>query len=190
MSRPTKEEAEKAVRTLIQWAGDDPYRSGLADTPRRVIESYKEFFKGHNDDVESILGKTFDDVKSFNDFIILKGIRFTSFCEHHILPIMGYVDVAYLPNKKVVGISKIARVVNAFSHRLQIQERFTSQIGDAIQKHLKPRGVAVYASANHQCMTIRGVNKDSVLMDTYHYTGKFTQDEKLRERFISSIIKK
>jgi len=190
VNKPNIKEVEKAVKTLIAWSGDDPSREGLLDTPKRVAESYKEFFRGHDDDVQKILGKTFDEVGNFSDFVLLKGIRFVSFCEHHILPIVGKVDVAYIPNGRVVGISKIARVVDAYAHRLQIQERLTAQIGDAIQKYLAPRGVAVFVGASHQCMTIRGVNKDDVQMDTYHYTGDFLNDKSLREHFVSCIKKK
>ena len=162
----TLEEAMKAVETLIKWAGDDPQREGLIDTPKRVVKAYSEFFSGYKEDPREILSKTFDDVQGYNDFVLLKDIDLNSHCEHHMVPIIGKVHIAYLPNKNVVGISKIARVVDIFAKRLQTQETMTKQIADSIQKYLKPKGVAVYIEAFHQCMTTRGVNKPNVSTTT------------------------
>ncbi len=157
--RPTREEAEAAVRTLILWAGDDPTREGLLDTPRRVVEAYEEFFAGYNQDPGEILSRTFEEVHGYDDLVMLRDIRLESHCEHHMLPILGVAHVAYLPRDRVVGISKLARVVEMFAKRLQTQETMTAQIADAIEQALKPRGVAVLVDALHQCMTTRGVHK-------------------------------
>lgn len=189
-NKPTRKEAEEAVRTLLKWAGDDPNREGLKDTPQRVVDSYTEFFRGYEKDPSQILNKTFDEIEGFNDMVMLREIKFVSFCEHHILPITGYVDVAYLPDRKVVGISKIARIVDTFAHRLQIQEKFTAQIAKAIDKWLKPRGVAVSVIAHHQCMTMRGVNKDEVKIQTSHMTGAFHDDLQLKNQFLALITQK
>ena len=184
----TLEEAMKAVETLIKWAGDDPQREGLIDTPKRVVKAYSEFFSGYKEDPREILSKTFDDVQGYNDFVLLKDIDLNSHCEHHMVPIIGKVHIAYLPNKNVVGISKIARVVDIFAKRLQTQETMTKQIADSIQKYLKPKGVAVYIEAFHQCMTTRGVNKPNVSTTTCTLTGYFKKRE-LEEKFYLLIKK-
>ena len=184
----TLEEAMKAVETLIKWAGDDPQREGLIDTPKRVVKAYSEFFSGYKEDPREILSKTFDDVQGYNDFVLLKDIDLNSHCEHHMVPIIGKVHIAYLPNKNVVGISKIARVVDIFAKRLQTQETMTKQIADSIQKYLKPKGVAVYIEAFHQCMTTRGVNKPNVSTTTCTLTGSFKKRE-LEEKFYLLIKK-
>lgn len=187
---PTRKEAEDAVKTLIRWAGDNPEREGLSETPKRVVDSYKTFFKGYHEDPATILDKTFDEIDEFNDIVMLKGIKFISFCEHHVLPIIGYADIAYLPHKRVVGISKIARVVDAFAHRLQIQERLTSQIANSLNKWLQPKGVAVSISAYHQCMTIRGVNKSEAEMQTSHMIGAFQENINLKSQFFNYIAQR
>lgn len=184
----TLEEAMKAVETLIKWAGDDPKREGLIDTPKRVVKAYSEFFSGYKEDPREILSKTFDDVQGYNDFVLLKDIDLNSHCEHHMVPIIGKVHIAYLPSKNVVGISKIARVVDIFAKRLQTQETMTKQIADSIQKYLKPKGVAVYIEAFHQCMTTRGVNKPNVSTTTCTLTGYFKKRE-LEEKFYLLIKK-
>ena len=184
----TLEEAMKAVETLIKWAGDDPQREGLIDTPKRVVKAYSEFFSGYKEDPREILSKTFDDVQGYNDFVLLKDIDLNSHCEHHMVPIIGKVHIAYLPSKNVVGISKIARVVDIFAKRLQTQETMTKQIADSIQKYLKPKGVAVYIEAFHQCMTTRGVNKPNVSTTTCTLTGYFKKRE-LEEKFYLLIKK-
>jgi len=158
----SKEEAEEAVRTLIKWAGDDPDREGLKETPKRVVNAYNEFFSGYNASPEKELSKTFDDVKGYNDIVMLRNIEIHSHCEHHMVPIIGKVHLAYLPTKTVVGISKLARVVDIFARRLQTQETMTQQIADTIYNSLKPKGVAIYVEAFHQCMTTRGIMKQDV----------------------------
>ena len=184
----TLEEAMEAVETLIKWAGDDPKREGLIDTPKRVVKAYSEFFSGYSEDPRKILAKTFDDVQGYNDFVLLKDIDLNSHCEHHMVPIIGKVHIAYMPDKNVVGISKIARVVDIFAKRLQTQETMTKQIADSIQKYLKPKGVAVYIEAFHQCMTTRGVNKPNVSTTTCTLTGCFKKRE-LEEKFYLLIKK-
>lgn len=185
INKPTRNEAEEAVRTLIRWAGDNPNREGLKDTPARLVRSYEEFFDGYNQNPSKFLETTFDDIGGFNDMVLLRDISFVSFCEHHILPIIGYVDIAYLPDQKVVGISKIARIVEVFAKRLQIQERFTAEIAQAIDKWLKPRGVAVSVISNHHCMSLRGVKKDEVRMQTCHMIGEFQKDMQLKNEFLT-----
>jgi GTP cyclohydrolase I len=184
LSRPTREEAEAAVRTLILWAGDDPRREGLRDTPRRVVDSYAELFSGYGDDPEQLLDRTFSEVHGYDDIVMLRNMRLESHCEHHMLPIIGHAHVAYLPNDRVVGISKLARVVDAFSKRLQTQETMTAQIAEAIEQALKPRGVAVLVDAYHQCMTIRGVRKQDCATITTRFTGLFQESAEYRERFL------
>jgi len=157
--RPTREEAEAAVRTLLRWAGDDPDREGLRDTPARVARSYQEFFVGYDTDPVSLLERTFEETDGYDEIVLLRDIRLESTCEHHMAPIIGRVHVAYLPHRRVVGISKLARVVDAYAKRLQIQEKLTAQIANTIQDVLEPRGVAVVVEAAHQCMTTRGVHK-------------------------------
>lgn len=185
--RPTRTQAEDAVRTLIRWAGDDPDREGLLDTPNRVARAYEEFFAGYAEDPIKILKRTFAEIANYDEMIVLRDIRFESFCEHHMLPILGKVHIAYLPNDKVAGISKLARIVNAYAKRLQIQEKLTAQIAKAIDEVLKPKGVAVVVEAQHQCMTTRGVHKSGVTMQTSHMTGLFRKDPRTRQEFFSLI---
>jgi GTP cyclohydrolase I len=184
--RPSIIEAENAVKLLLSYIGENPNREGLQKTPSRVIKSYAELFSGYDMDIESIFEAKFYDVANFQDMVLLKNIKFNSICEHHILPIKGSVDICYLPDKCIIGISKLARVVECFARRLQVQERMTMEIAKAIQENLKPLGVAIRVSANHSCMSMRGVMSDS-LMDTFYYTGVFQSDIKLQSRFIKSI---
>ena len=186
---PTRDEAMQAVKTLIAWAGDNPSREGLIDTPRRVVDAYKEFFSGYKMNPEEILSTTFEEVEGYNEIIIIKDIRLESHCEHHIVPILGKAHVAYVPNKRVVGISKLARLVDSFSKRLQIQETLTAQIADTIQNVLNPLGVAVLIDAAHQCMTTRGVHKPQSSTVTRRMLGVFKKDPILRQEFLSSIGK-
>ena len=162
LPRPSREEAEEAVRTLMRWAGDDPDREGLAGTPDRVVRSYEEFFAGYDQDPSDMLQRTFEEVEGYDEVVVLRDIRLESHCEHHMVPIIGKVHVGYLPDRRVVGISKLARVVDAYAHRLQIQEKLTAQIANTLQEVLQPRGVAVVIEAAHQCMTTRGVHKSDV----------------------------
>ncbi|MFV9650332.1 GTP cyclohydrolase I FolE [Pseudomonas citrulli] len=185
--RPTHEEAEAAVRTLIRWAGDDPGREGLLDTPRRVVKSYAEFFAGYKDDPREILSRTFEEVEGYDEMIVLTDIRFESHCEHHMVPIIGKVHVAYLPDKRVVGISKLARLVEVYAKRLQIQEKMTVQIADTLSEVLQPLGVAVVIEASHQCMTTRGVHKAGVSMITSRMVGAFRDDGVTRRELLSII---
>ncbi|NDF11494.1 MAG: GTP cyclohydrolase I FolE [Proteobacteria bacterium] len=189
IKRPTMKEAEAAVRTLILWAGDNPDREGLIDTPNRVARSYQEFFNGYEQDAEELLTRTFGEIDQYDEMIVLSNISFSSYCEHHMVPIIGKVHIGYLPSKRVVGISKLARVVEVFAKRLQIQEKFTSEIAEAIDNALKPRGVGVVVEASHQCMTTRGVKKDDVTMSTSHMTGLFRKDAKTRREFFNLIGK-
>ena len=186
---PTRDEAMQAVKTLIAWAGDNPGREGLIDTPRRVVDAYREFFSGYEMNPEEILSTTFEEVEGYNEIIIIKDIRLESHCEHHIVPILGKAHVAYVPNKRVVGISKLARLVDSFSKRLQIQETLTAQIADTIQNVLNPLGVAVLIDAAHQCMTTRGVHKPQSSTVTRRMLGVFKKDPILRQEFLSSIGK-
>lgn len=183
-SKPTRKEAEAAVRTLIRWAGDDPEREGLLETPKRVVKSYEEFFAGYQLDPLEMLQKTFEEIEGYDEMIILRDIRLESYCEHHIVPIIGKASVAYLPNKRVVGISKLARIVDAYAKRLQIQEKLTVQIAKAIDEVLQPKGVAVVIEASHQCMSTRGVHKSGVAMQTSHMLGKFRTDKATRQEFL------
>jgi len=188
--RPTLAEAEAAVRTLIRWAGDDPGREGLLDTPARVARAYSEFFAGYNEDPNEILSRTFEEVEGYDDWIMLRDIRLESHCEHHMLPIIGVVHVAYIPAGRVVGISKLARVVEVFGKRLQTQETLTSQIASAIHEGLQAVGVAVLIEARHECMTTRGVHKQDADMITSRMTGAFRTDPRLEERFMSMLRKR
>jgi GTP cyclohydrolase IA len=187
VKRPSRDEAEAAVRTLIAWAGDDPAREGLLDTPKRVVNAYKEFFEGYADDAVAALDRTFEDVAGYDDLVMLRDIDVNSFCEHHMLPFIGKAHVAYLPGETVVGISKLARVVDIFAKRLQTQETMTSQIVQAIDEALAPRGVAVMIEAVHQCMSLRGVHKPNVATITNQFTGSFKTDVVLQQRFMSLI---
>ena len=184
VKRPTREEAEAAVRTLLAWAGDDPQREGLVDTPKRVVNAYREFFAGYEMDPIDELSRTFEDVQGYDDIVMLNDIDVESHCEHHMVPILGKAYVAYMPTDAVVGISKIARVVEIFCKRLQTQETMTQQICDAIAESLQPMGVAVLIDAKHQCMTTRGVHHPNVSTITTQFTGVFKTDQDLRNRFL------
>ena len=185
--RPTEEEAQEAVRTLIRWAGDDPTREGLVGTPDRVVRSYKEFFSGYEEDPAEILSRTFEESDGYDEMITLTNIRLESYCEHHIVPIIGKAHIGYLPNERVVGISKLVRLVDIFAKRMQIQEALTSQIADTIQEILKPKGVGVVIEAAHQCMTTRGVHKSGVSMVTMRTHGSFRNDTQTRRDFMAII---
>ncbi len=184
---PTKQEAEDAVRVLIKWAGDNPDREGLLETPKRVVDSYKEFFAGYSSDPEEILSKTFEEVENYDEMVLLKNMRFESHCEHHMLPIIGRAHIAYLPNKRVVGISKLARLLDVFAKRLQTQETMTVQIANTINSILQPKGVAVTIDAEHQCMTSRGVYKPGTNTITSCMLGIFRKDQRTRAEFMSLI---
>ncbi|MEM7608809.1 MAG: GTP cyclohydrolase I FolE [Myxococcota bacterium] len=188
--RPSREEAEEAVRTLLRWAGDDPEREGLLGTPDRVARAYEEFFAGYGEDPVEILSRTFEETAGYDELIVLRDIRLESHCEHHLVPILGVAHVAYLPSKRVVGISKLARVVETYAKRLQIQEKLTAQIADAINAALQPRGVAVVIEAAHQCMTTRGVRKPGVEMVTSRMLGVFRDNAETRREFFSLIARK
>ncbi|HEY4136158.1 MAG TPA: GTP cyclohydrolase I FolE [Alphaproteobacteria bacterium] len=185
--RPTRDEAEDAVRVLLRWAGDDPTREGLLGTPDRVARAYGEFFAGYDVDAEAILARTFEEIEGYDEMVVLRDIRFESHCEHHLVPIIGKAHIGYLPNKRVVGISKLARVLEAYAKRLQIQEKMTAQIANTIQDVLHPRGVAVVIEAAHQCMTTRGVHKPGVAMVTSKMLGVFRTDDKTRREFLAMI---
>ena len=182
--RPTREEAEAAVETLIRWMGETPGREGLVDTPARVVRAWEEFCAGYDEDPTSLLTSTFEEVEGYDDMVMLRSIRMESHCEHHLVPILGVAHIAYLPDRRGVGISKLARVLDGFSRRLQTQETLTAQVADCIQTALKPRGVAVLIDAQHQCMTTRGVHKPDVSMVTTRFTGAFETDRDLRNRFL------
>ena len=186
-ARPTREQAEEAVRTLLRWAGDDPAREGLLGTPDRVVRAYEEWFAGYNEDPVSILERTFEETEGYDEMVVLRDIRFESYCEHHVAPIIGVAHCAYLPDRRVVGISKIARVIELYAKRLQIQEKLTSQVANAIQDVLRPRGVAVVVDATHQCMTTRGVRKPGVSMITSQMLGAFRSDAATRREFLAMI---
>ena len=187
IARPSRVEAEEAIRTLLLWAGDDPSREGLADTPARVARAYEDWFSGYKDDPEEYLQRTFEEVEGYDEMIVLKDIRFESHCEHHLAPIIGRAHIGYLPNNKVVGISKLARVVEAYARRLQVQEKMNAQIANCIQKVLEPKGVAVVIEATHQCMTTRGVHKPGVTMVTSTMLGDFRKNPLTRREFLSVI---
>jgi GTP cyclohydrolase I len=185
--RPTRAQAEDAIRTLIAWLGDDPSREGLTGTPRRVIRAYEEFFSGYEDDPVGYLQQTFEEVDGYDEMVVLRDIRFESHCEHHMLPIIGCAHVAYLPTSRVVGISKLARVVETYAKRLQIQEKLTAQIANTVNEVLQPQGVGVVVEAAHQCMTMRGVHKPGVTMVTSQMLGRFRSDSRTRREFMSLI---
>ena len=187
MSKPTREEAQKAVRTLIEWAGDNPDREGLVETPKRVVKAYEEFFAGYEDDPEEILRKTFEEVEGYDEMVLVKNIRLESHCEHHIVPILGKAHIAYIPNNRVVGISKLARIVDAFGKRLQTQETMTAQIANTIEKVLEPKGVAVVVDAAHQCMTTRGIHKPESSTVTSCMRGIFKENPRTRNEFLTFI---
>ena len=187
LERPSRDEAEEAIRTLIRWAGDDPAREGLVDTPARVARAYEEFFNGYEADPRALLERTFEEVDGYDEIVLLRDMRFESHCEHHMAPIIGRAHVAYLPHRRVVGISKLARVVEAYSKRLQIQEKLTAQIANTIQDVLEPRGVAVVIEAAHQCMTTRGVHKPGVTMVTSRMLGVFRDNATTRRELLAMI---
>jgi GTP cyclohydrolase I len=187
LERPTREEAEAAVRTLILWAGDDPGREGLLGTPDRVVRSYEEFFGGYKVDPVDFLKRTFEEVDGYDEMVVLRNIRFESYCEHHMVPIVGMAHVAYLPRHRVVGISKLARVVEAYAKRLQIQEKMTAQIANTVEEVLQPYGVAVVIEGEHQCMTTRGVHKPGVSMVTSRMLGAFRTNPETRREFLAII---
>jgi GTP cyclohydrolase I len=187
LSRPTQSEAEEAIRTLLRYIGDDPDREGLQATPERVARAYKDWFGGYDEDPVAFLRRTFHEVDGYDEMIVLRDIHFESHCEHHMAPIIGRVHVGYLPNRGVVGISKLARVVEAFSRRLQVQETMTAQIANCINDVLKPKGVGVVVEGVHQCMTTRGVRKSGVSMITSQLLGHFRSDPRTRAEFLSMI---
>ncbi len=185
--RPSREDAEHAVRTLIRWAGDDPRREGLLDTPGRVVRAYEEFFSGYEQDPRAVLARTFTEVEGYDEMIVMNDIRFESHCEHHMVPIIGKAHVGYLPNRRVVGISKLARLVDIYARRLQVQEKMTVQIADTLQEVLRPKGVAVVIEAAHQCMTTRGVHKPGVGLVTSRMVGAFRDDPSTRREVLAVI---
>ncbi len=179
--------AEEAVRTLLRWAGEDPAREGLLDTPRRVVKAYGDWFSGYKDDPEAYLARTFEEVAGYDELIVLRDIAFESHCEHHMAPIIGRAHVGYLPSGRVVGVSKLARVVDAYARRFQVQEKLTAQIADCIERVLEPRGVAVVVDAQHQCMTTRGVHKRGVSMVTSAMRGALREDARTRAEFLRFV---
>ena len=185
--RPSREEAEAAIRTLLRWAGDDPNREGLVDTPARVARAYEEFFAGYETDPVELLARSFEETDGYDEMVVLRDIRLESHCEHHMVPIIGKAHVAYLPQGRVVGISKLARVVEVYAKRLQIQEKLTAQVANCIQQVLKPKGVAVVIEAAHQCMTTRGVHKTGVTMVTSSMIGAFREHSDTRREFLNMI---
>ena len=185
--KPSREAAEAAIRTLLLWGGEDPDREGLRDTPARVVRSYEEFFRGYAEDPVALLARTFEEIEGYDEMVVLRDIRVESHCEHHMVPIVGRAHVAYLPGTRVVGISKLARVVDAYAHRFQIQEKLTAQVANTINDVLRPRGVAVVIEANHQCMSTRGVHKPGASMVTSRMLGAFRDDPSTRREFLSLI---
>jgi GTP cyclohydrolase I len=187
VNKPTREEAEEAIRTLLRWSGDDPTREGLIDTPARVARAYEDWFSGYSEDPEEFLRRTFEEVDGYDDMVVLKDIRFESHCEHHMAPIIGRAHIGYMPNNRVVGISKLARVVDTFARRFQVQETMNAQIAGCIQRVLEPKGVAVVIEATHQCMTTRGVHKPGVTMVTSTVHGHFRTNPSTRREFLHVI---
>ena len=185
--KPTRAEVEAAFKTIIRWTGDDPTRDGLKETPARLARAYEEYFRGYDEDPEAILKKTFEEIEGYDEMIVLRGIRFESHCEHHMAPIIGHAWVAYIPRGRVVGISKLARVVNAYAKRLQIQEKMTAQIANTIQQVLEPEGVAVVLKAEHQCMTTRGVHKPGTDLVTSRMLGAFRDNPITRQEFLAIV---
>ncbi len=185
--RPNRAEAEEAVRTLLRWAGDDPMREGLRGTPGRVVRAYEEWFSGYDVDPVDLLQRTFEETEGYDEMVVLRDIRFESFCEHHIAPIIGKAHIAYLPDHRVVGISKLARLIEVYARRLQIQEKMTAQIANTLNEILLPKGVAVVIEAVHQCMTTRGVHKPGVVMVTSRMLGAFRDDPSTRREFLAMI---
>lgn len=186
-SRPSREEAEAAVRVLLRWAGDDPEREGLLDTPKRVAAAYRELFSGYEADIDDVLGRTFEEVAGYNEMVLVRDIPFFSHCEHHMLPVMGKAHVGYLPDGRVLGLSKIARVVDVFGRRLQTQEAMTAQIAQAITETLQPLGVAVFIEAEHMCMAMRGVQKSGSTTLTTTFTGRFKDNATEQARFMTMV---
>ena len=184
-ARPSRAEAEAAVETLLRWVGEDTLREGLVGTPGRVVRAWEEFCAGYDEDPAAMLSSTFEEVEGYDDMVMLRSIRMESHCEHHMVPILGVAHIAYMPDRRVVGISKLARVLDSFSKRLQTQETLTAQVADCIQASLQPRGVAVLIDAQHQCMTTRGVRKPDVSMITTRFTGAFQSDKDLQARFMN-----
>jgi len=187
MTAPDRSDAEAAVRTLLRWAGDDPEREGLLDTPARVARAFEEWFAGYREDPMEFLERTFEEVEGYDEMVVLRDIRLESYCEHHLAPILGKIHIGYMPDKRVVGISKLARVADAYAKRLQIQEKLTAQIANCINEVLQPKGVAVVIEAEHQCMTTRGVHKHGVSMVTSTMLGAFRQGSDTRREFLSFI---
>jgi GTP cyclohydrolase I len=185
--RPTQQDAEQAVRTLIEWAGDDPTREGLLETPKRVAKAYRELFAGYEADPREYLQRTFEEVGGYDELVVLRDIRVVSFCEHHMLPFLGTAHVGYLPSDRVVGISKLARVVNGFARRLQIQEKLTAEIAEAIQDILQPKGVGVVIVSEHSCMTMRGVNTPGSRLTTSRLLGVVRDDPRTRQEFLELV---
>lgn len=185
--KPTREEAEKAVKTLLLWLGENPEREGLKDTPKRVVKAYEELFQGYKLQPKDALNTFFHDVDGYDDPILIKDVPFFSYCEHHMLPIKGRVHIAYVPNKKIIGLSKIPRLIDVFSKRLQTQEALTAQIANSLIEHLEPRGVALYIEAEHMCMAMRGVKKEGAYTITTKFHGIYKDNEKLREQFLHCI---
>ncbi len=190
MSKVTRSDAEQAIATLLNWIGEDPSREGLVKTPARVAAAYEDWFRGYNDDPDQYMDRTFTEIDGYDEMVILKDIRFESHCEHHMAPIIGKVHIGYLPDKRVIGISKLARVVESYSKRLQVQERMTAQIAHCIHDALKPKGVGVIVEASHQCMTTRGVNKAGVSMITSQLLGHFKTDARTRSEFLNIVGQK
>jgi GTP cyclohydrolase I len=186
-NKPTRAEVEAAVKTIIRWSGEDPTRDGLKETPARVTKAFEEWFRGYGEDPEAILNKTFEEIEGYDEMIVLRGIRFESHCEHHMAPIIGRAWIAYIPNGRVVGISKLARIVDAYAKRLQIQEKMTAQIANTIQEVLQPQGVAVVLKAEHHCMTTRGVHKPGTDMVTSRMLGVFRDNAITRQEFLAMV---
>lgn len=189
MKKPDQREVEDAIRTLLQYVGEDPKREGLKDTPKRVAKAFEEYCAGYAQDPAEILSTTFEDVGHYDEMVILRDIRFESHCEHHLAPFYGVVHIAYLPDKSVVGLSKLARLVDVYAKRLQVQEKMTAQIADTLEEHLKPKGVAVVVEGVHMCMTMRGVHKHGATMQTSRLTGRFRTDPRTRTEFFDLIRK-
>jgi len=187
VEKPTKQQAEAAVKLLLDYIVGDRKRGSLEDTPARVVKSYNELFSGYDDEIDSVLNKRFRDISEYDDVVLLKSINFTSTCEHHMLPFTGMVDIAYIPNGEVVGLSKLARLVDMFARRLQIQERMTAEIACALQDNLAPKGVAIRVSASHSCMTHRGAQKGKSIMESVHFTGLYREDPAKRQEFLEMI---
>jgi GTP cyclohydrolase I len=187
VKKPTLDEAQNAVRTLLRWAGEDPAREGLLDTPKRVTKAYGELFSGYTLDPKAVLNTTFEEVGGYDEMIVLRDIEFTSHCEHHMLPFTGRAHIAYIPSDKVVGLSKLARLVDIYARRLQIQEKMTAEIATTLNDVLKPRGVAVVIEATHMCMSMRGIRKQNAIMQTSKLLGLFRSDQRTRQEFFSLL---